>query len=464
MQLFVLTPDYSQDNPVLKFGSSSWGLLPQSLDPDTTAASFTCVSYSWGLGRVPSAFHPAQTVSDRTVPAISSVILQRPSCRNVWIDAFCVPSPDHAIERAATLESMGFIYSRAEEVIVVLTSDALPALEQITRREKLLPSHLSALESEDWVTRAWTYQEAVNATRLRMTCHSAPPGVLIDCHEFLSSLGFALNTLTPEERNLYPRVNELEDLLTDCIVAGYLDRPALQVMAAMGTRTQTRADDHFYAMMGAISTEPAKPHKLLSPCQAFMSLCERKGDYSFIFSSARRDTTPGRGWRPRECNNLPPILSMTVSGPGNHGIVDPGRLRGYLEEGRLRLEDVMVVKPAPVSDDAMGFIERWLVGFKPEGCYDGIELERAAFKALKELRFTGSEEWLTTESGLFYPQWGLPERVEVEIIVAVGIQWRLGSPGLARYREKSSGDVIYVPGVYFGRIGAGHSPITCVVL
>jgi hypothetical protein len=46
------------------------------------------------------------------------------------------------------------------------------------------------------------------------------------------------------------------------------------VTAAMDARTQSRADNHFYPMLGAISTEPVKSYGLLRPCQAFMGLCE----------------------------------------------------------------------------------------------------------------------------------------------------------------------------------------------
>lgn len=151
MQLFVLTPDISPSHtPRLTVNSSSWGLIAQHLSPSTAPSDFTCVSYSWGLGRVPCVFHPSQTVSDRTIPVISTVLRQRPSCKKLWVDAFCVPSPSHPIERTATLESMGFIYSRAEEVIVVLTKFALPALERISHGRNLTPSDLAALEDEDW--------------------------------------------------------------------------------------------------------------------------------------------------------------------------------------------------------------------------------------------------------------------------------------------------------------------------
>ena len=154
MRLFVLSPDSRTDGPRLQVGGSDWALLEQDLEPGGNGVKFTCVSYSWGLGQTPSAFNPAVSVSDRTAPSLSAVILQRPVCRKIWVDAFCVPGPEHPSEREATLQSMGFIYSQAEEVVVVLTAQARPALERISSESSLLRTHLSLLEEEDWGTRA----------------------------------------------------------------------------------------------------------------------------------------------------------------------------------------------------------------------------------------------------------------------------------------------------------------------
>jgi hypothetical protein len=49
---------------------------------------------------------------------------------------------------------MGFIYSRAAEVLVVLTSSAPPVLKGAARQQPFTSSHLAILEAEDWVTRA----------------------------------------------------------------------------------------------------------------------------------------------------------------------------------------------------------------------------------------------------------------------------------------------------------------------
>ncbi len=457
MRLFVLSPNSSTNGPQLHVGGSGWALLEQDLELAGNGVDFTCVSYSWGSGKTRSAFNPVVSVSDRTEPSISTVIRQRPACRRIWVDAFCVPSPEHPVEREATLQSMGFIYSRAEEVIVVLTAQARPALERISSESSLLRAHLDILEQEDWVTRAWTYQEAVNSKRLLISCHEAPVGIIIEGLTFVSYVGEALNELSPQERAGYPRLSSFEDVMLDYVMAGYLQRSALQVMTIMDGRTQTWPDDHFYAMIGAISTEPAGTAALLSPCEAFMSLCEREGDFSFIFSSTLRGSRPGRRWRPDDGADLPAILKLSGTGRG---------LQGRLENGSLLLEDVAVLKPAPLSQNARALIERWPADFKVNGYDADLELEQMAFRGLQELGFCGSLECVATDAGLFFPQVRIPagSLAGVEIIVAVGIPWRLGSPALARYWEGSDETAYYVPGVLFGRVVATEHPAMTVTL
>lgn len=351
---------------------------------------------------------------------------------------------------------MGFIYSQADEVIVVLTAQTRPVLEQITKKLELLRPHLDILEQEDWVTRAWTYQETVNAKRLRITCHDAPVGTIIDVFEFISSLGQALNNMNSKDRTSYPRLNSFEDVMLDCATAGYLERSSLQVMSMMDERTQTFPDDHFYAMIGAISTEPARPVNLLSPCEAFMSLCERKGDYSFIFSSNPRDPRPGRRWRPQGGPDLPAILRFPSTGSG---------LRGRVEQDCLFLENVVAMKPGPASPDARASIAHWLATFEWEGCDANLSLEELAFRTLQDFGFSGSPVCLETDFGLFFPQVQLPLSAQIGILVAVGIQWRLGSPALARYQESLNNEtVFYVPGVFLGKSAEAAGASATVIL
>jgi len=448
MKLFVVSPDCAPGDQRLEINGQGWGLLEQEI-PNTAdeSADFICVSYSWGTGRSPSPFHPPHEVSDRTLPVLATTIAQRPNARKIWIDAFCVPSPSEPSLRASTLQSMGFIYSRASEVVVVLTSEALPVIQQALLSIPLTPAHLDILEAQDWMTRAWTYQETVNARSLCITCDSdsLPPctSVLIDVMDFFNRLGHSLALLPPRERTRYPRLNALEELLSDYKIAAYLGRSALQVMRVMDERSQTVPEDHFYAMMGAISTELAKAVEGMSPCGAFMALCERKGDYSFVFSSEARDDREGKRWRPRE-GDLRPIIKLPSCGEG---------LKGREWDGCLVLDKMVVIGLGTPGPNVRAFIGRWLVGFEEFGAWPDLQPEQAAFEALRTLGFSGSSAYLATEYGLFFPQSPVPRSVDVEILIAIEMIWTLGAPALVRYRDNSSLDEFsYLPGVFFGQI------------
>jgi hypothetical protein len=472
MKLYVVSPNCAPNDRYLRINGARWGLLEQDMQlTPSEPADFICVSYSWGRGRCPSPFHPPFEVSDRTIPALTATITQRPTCRKIWIDAFCVPPPSNPSLRTATLESMGFIYSRAAEVIVVLSSQALPVLQYITTTlsssssPPLTPEHLDILEAEDWVTRAWTYQEAVNARQLHFTTCAAASGVLVESMQLFSRLGHALALLdksktTPpgEERKRYPRLNAFEDVMCDCAVAVYLERSALQVMTVMEERTQTWPDDHFYAMMGAISTEPARASSTNeSACEAFMALCERKGDWSFLFASARRDEKKigGMRWRPTtsttkeggDDEGLTPIIKLPSWG---------GVLKGEWKDGCLVLEKIVVLGLGPAAPEVGAWIRWWLESFNPRRYGADAEPGPAAFEALCELGYSGSSEYLATEYGLVFPQNPVPLSVHVEVLVTAEIRWSLGAPALVRYRRDTtgtnSGAFSYEPAVFFGEM------------
>ncbi len=441
MRINILACGQEDATKFLDIQGQRWSLQEQQLGLEDNTLDFTCISYTWGDGRILSPFHPDSFVSDRTVPALKTTVYQRPRCRGIWIDALCVPSIDEADERAATLESMGFIYSQATEVIVVLSSRARTALEQIHRGLELLPGHLDDLEDEEWSSRAWTYQEAVNSRTLILTCEESPQGLVVDLYQFFSCLGQALNRLNAAEGVRYPRLTSLEDVMADYATAGYLERSALQVMAVMDQRTQTRPEDHFYAMIGAISTEPAASANVRGPCESFVTLCERKGDYSFIYSPTERDPTPGRRWRPIMGEHLPAILRLHSWGDGQ---------RGYLEDETLYLEDMIVLQPKEMDIEAIEFVKNRLAAFNE--CLDlaNVIIETTSFETLRELGFSGSGDFVSTARGLFFASTPLPEDEAEAVLVANGIHWTLGAPGLARY---SQGDVkSYVPGVLLGKI------------
>ena len=139
-------------------------------------------------------------------------------------------------------------------------------------------------------------------------------------HQFLNDVGNALekykklhccNSFTL--RTLHPRLDSLEDTIADWLTADFAKRSAYQAMSCMDRRTSERKEDYFNALIGAITAEPLRDPSAtaLHPAEYFMRLCEEKGDFSFIYSSAPRSNAPGRSWRPL-AGPIPAIQPCTL--------------------------------------------------------------------------------------------------------------------------------------------------------
>lgn len=452
MHLYLLVPSSSPARATIEVKGRSWSLESYNLDETSNEVDLTysCISYTWGNGRVFSPLSPSHLVSDRAIPALQSITHHRPSVTRVWIDAFCVPLSGP--ERHTTLTSMGHIYSQASEVIVVLSSAAQPVLTRMRDpKARLIVDDLAVLEKEEWVERAWTYQEAVNSRELFITCSSPPSytaSVIIPADRFFSSLGDALahfqGSIVDKLHN-YPRLNAFEDIMADYYTAGFEERAALNIMSNMDRRVQGRAGDHFYAMMGAISSGAMTwGEEGVTPCEAFMRLCERKGDFSFIFSAAKRDEVVGRRWRP-VAGDLPSILPWHGWGDGQ-----PGKMS---DEG-LRLDKMAVVYSSPVQEEAKHFIERWLRNFWKDydHSFPTANIEEAAVAALRLMGFRGSARYVATSEGLFFPYEPIACGEIEDILVSTALRWSLGAPGLVRYAGNGSSEYQYVCGVFFGHV------------
>jgi len=133
--------------------------------------------------------------------------------------------------------------------VVTILSNTLPALERMIRSDKIDIDDLQVLEHE-WVSRAWTYQETVNAKVLHFTAEDTL--VIVPADKFLNCIGDTLVRLkcsAVEKLEQYPRFSAFEDVIADYYTAGYEERSALQVMSNMDQRSQVRPEDHFYAMI-----------------------------------------------------------------------------------------------------------------------------------------------------------------------------------------------------------------------
>jgi len=443
MLLNLLERDSSGGDGSVEIGNTYWRLVTHDLDTsDVETIPFICASYAWGKVKESSAFHPSFEVSIRTKPIVAAIVARRPLCTRIWVDAFCVPLEEHA--RIHTLQSMGYIYSLAQEVVAVLSSATQPVIKQMAESDRLTDAeHLKTLESDDWISRAWTYQEAVNSRRFAITCEG-PGDWIVEGSHFLNCLGFTLTRFqeapySSQDGPTYPRLDTFQDLIADYMIAAYQERSALQVMSNMDRRDQENQADHFYAMMGAISNKCSSFADTVDACEAFMAMCEKKGDYSFIYSSTERNPAPKRRWRPLSNDLLPAVLSW-------HCFGDPQP--AHEEDGSLYLDDVLVVEPHHLTDTGIEFLEDWVRRSKFSVSRSG-GIESMVSLALECMGFRGSFKGIPTKNGLFFPVGKQPFHEGMTIIVATKVRWTFGAPGLICIREEGE-EVIFVPGVFFG--------------
>ena len=444
MRLSLLVEDSGSTEGVLEVNGRYWKLMDFEIDDemDTDDLDFDCISYTWGLGREPHPFRPNIEVSDRTIPALKAFLYHHPICERIWIDALCVPLEGK--ERAHTLESMGYIYSKAKEVVAVLSNATLPALEHMIASDRIDTDDLHILERDEWVSRAWTYQETVNSKVLYFTCEDAFD-ISVPASKFLNCIGYSLAQLkcsAVEKLQYYPRLSAFEDVIADYYTAGYEGRSALQVMSNMDRRSQLRPEDHFYAMIGVISTARASSIGNLEPCEAFMRLCEKKRDFSFIYSAAIRDQRPLRKWRPVS-GELPSILPWHGWG---------ARQDGHLEDDGLRLDDMLVVHPAPPQEMARQFVQQWVTSFFGDHRNSNQKPEEAAYATLQIMGFKGSSRCLTTTEGYFFPFETVTSEQVIHLLISTALRWVCGAPGLVSFENEVGKGISYTPGVYVGEI------------
>jgi hypothetical protein len=430
----------------IEFSGIRWTLTDYMRMPtDAEAPDYTCISYSWGSGRTVNPFEPEQSISDRAIPAIESTIRAlQPAA--IWIDSLCVPSEDLA--RAACLQRMGTIFGTATRVAAVLSKSCAAILEQIHGTGRMDPAALTVFESDNWVTRAWTYQEIANSKAIYFITEGGS-GIAVEGQQLLNSIGHAISDhkksegIEPfESRSRYPRVDALEDLLADYMIAGYLQRFAYQVMAAMDRRYSERPEDLFNAMIGAITSTAADGtyDPQLPPAERFMRACESKGDYSFIYCAAPRSATSGRRWRP-VAGPIPALLSWHTYGDGQSG-------SPY--SNHLQLNNMCRMNPGAANSDARQLATSWAQGggiLAPADNLAGAVLER-----LRRIGFSGSGEHLEMEGGYFFPQSALASPGEFDVVVAAGVRWVHGGPGLLLTRYGASIRQFRDVGVFVGRV------------
>lgn len=408
---------------------------------------FTCISYAWGERKMKSPLGPEQEMSSRTIRALEAAISASRAQKDVageqetatlgksgafWIDALCVPTDDP--HRTVCLQSMGEIFSSALHVVAVLGNQCSAAVQNASRNEEIGSDALLVLEQEDWLSRAWTYQEAVNSRRLSFVAEGEGSG-MVSGHDFLNAVMIAIDEYKSQNgidddawEKRKGRLRSLERLLADYRISDYAKRSAYQVMSVMDERFAERTEDHFYAMVGSIAaSERVDGDEDLTPSEYFMRVCERKADFSFIYSTAPRDETVGQRWRPLE-GRFPPVLPNLITFGSSE--------RGTLHATHLSLENMCRLQAGPIGYDGLKSV-RWFARTL-ESCSSSEDVALKTLERLRTLGFRGPGEYLEFETGFFFPQSVSELSKDVFAVVSSDIHWITGGPGLL-LRTSSSG-------------------------
>jgi hypothetical protein len=257
----------------------------------------------------------------------------------------------------------------------------------------------------------------------------------VGAEDVLNHVGFAIDQYKRRRgldpfalRELHPRLDSFEELVLDWRVSAYLDRSAYQVISRMADREARQPGELFYAMVGALSSSSAFEESLplMHAAEHFMQVCEAKGDYSFIYTTAPRLEVPGRRWRPAPTDRLATVLPFHSFGSGQHGTVEPTH---------ISLHDMHRSRPGRLNAKATEFIQRWLRA----STTDVKELASRTLQRLQMAGFTGSGDWLELEEGLFFLQ-ELPDREgDLEVVVSTSVRMVHGAPGLLLRSHESDG-------------------------
>ena len=381
-------------------------------------------------------------------------------------------------QRRATLESMGYIYSRADEVLIVLERAVGGVLKRVARGggEGIGEEELRVLEGDGWVTRVWTYQELANGREFWFVAEGEAEG-LVRGEDFFNIVGGAMHRVEKARSrgghagfNLdkeFPRLSELMDMLADCYVSPYSARSAFLVMTHMhkrGAAVTQDVNNFFYAMISAISTEASLglwDASLDDPAETFMVLCERSNDFSFIYSSDGRDEAKGKGWRPKG-GVLPPIFAWHTWGEAQ---------RAHRAVGGIWLEEMLSLTPAPTmehqgkkrlltwlrrpelfeQDDSVS-AEATIAWLAKEGFCQALPPYQSELDQMlnKDKQLFHLEKYLFLSDGLFVPQRPLEQARIRRILIATQIRWVFGAPGLVEVN--ASDRVRIVPGIFVGSV------------
>jgi hypothetical protein len=173
-------------------------------------------------------------------------------------------------------------------------------------------------------------------------------------------------------------------------------------------------------MIGALTQDlPAAIDDLeVSPAEYFMRVCERKGDFSFIYAAGRGDADSVPSWRP-------PTTSLWAIFPW---VSDGERQSGELHGSILRLHKVHRTSPGRLTDDGRSFLES---ARRPLGLEDQTTLKGEAIVAsLQRGGFKGHGPPVELPDGYYLPLSPIDDLNGLDVIVSTEIRWPFGAPAL----------------------------------
>ncbi|KIY47287.1 hypothetical protein FISHEDRAFT_74808 [Fistulina hepatica ATCC 64428] len=504
MSLFLLIPisEILDGNlaPYLELRGQRWAVKEFQVshgpnEGNRSIPAYTCISYVWGSGRTPNSMYAGVEMSDRTLPALltamevcssiamekcSSTVTENCSSAAYWIDAFCIPSGQKDPEgKRATLQSMGYIYSRAQRVVCVISSTSFKALQELSSLDSLQmkepnlmkqpetkkrqKSLLKTMDKDPWVRSVWTYQEVANSSELLISGEGLAQTKPLLAYDFLNRLGeFIVRYCRAHETSMhifygkYPYISRFEDLMLDWYTADPTTRTAYQVMSAMEKRHWDKDANFFYSSIGALTQDlvertPASSIEALA--ESFMSMCENKHDFSFIFASGIRDPRDGLRWRP-----APQILRSVLPWPSH------GAQGGHRTAHGAVLKDMVLLPGASgISAYARAAILSFLdVEDAPE--LTDARIARLCSDTLSGFGFRGDKEHvMITTNGVFFAQDASAIRScpNAELWVSSTFRWPFGCFGLAVLPDGEK-TKCYAPAVFMGpinKIAEGEDPL-----
>ncbi|KAK4611966.1 hypothetical protein CLAFUW4_12654 [Fulvia fulva] len=377
-------------------------------------------------------------ISSRTRGALEAAIRANTNSyiQAYWIDAVCVPRSGP--ERIATLESMGLIYSRATCCIVLLERSTFFAVWR-SARGRARDTDIATIDREPWIRSVWTYQEVVNASTITITTFDLETPMRMDGNDLFSTTGKALRDVEENAdvrgwdlAQRYPGISALEGTLADWQVGEYLGMSALTCLTGIAGRhcDPERPSNRLFALFGVLTNEASwqtsDEEGVTSLTEEAIRLCERNGDFSFIYTSNVRESSANRRWRPLPDpeHGLLPILRWHSWGVGQ-----PGTLTDF----GLELHDMAPLESSSEpSSEAVKAVQYWLQSFSGTKPHSIEEIHAQLPTDLSKLGLKPGAKCTTSNHGFIMTSFDLTPAEEVHYFAAASLCWTFGAPGIAK--------------------------------